>query len=53
MHAQSFPAEAFQMLRGRFAAGHGTLPLIGDPTPLPMSWPVYQRQVLPDARFLS
>jgi alkanesulfonate monooxygenase SsuD/methylene tetrahydromethanopterin reductase-like flavin-dependent oxidoreductase (luciferase family) len=31
MHAQSFPAEALQMLRGRFAAGHGTLPLIGDP----------------------
>jgi dimethylsulfone monooxygenase len=31
MHAQSFPAEALQMLRGRFAAGHGTFPLIGDP----------------------
>ncbi len=31
MHAQSFPAAALQMLRGRFAAGHGTLPLIGDP----------------------
>jgi FMNH2-dependent dimethyl sulfone monooxygenase len=31
MHAQSFPAEALQMLRGRFAAGHGTLPLVGDP----------------------
>ena len=31
MHAQSFPADALQMLRGRFAAGHGTLPLVGDP----------------------
>ncbi len=31
MHAQSFPAEALEMLRGRFAAGHGTYPLIGDP----------------------
>ena len=31
MHAQSFPAEALAMLRGRFAAGHGTYPLIGDP----------------------
>jgi alkanesulfonate monooxygenase SsuD/methylene tetrahydromethanopterin reductase-like flavin-dependent oxidoreductase (luciferase family) len=31
MHAQSFPAEALKMLRGRFAAGHGTFPLIGDP----------------------
>jgi alkanesulfonate monooxygenase SsuD/methylene tetrahydromethanopterin reductase-like flavin-dependent oxidoreductase (luciferase family) len=30
MHAQSFPADALHMLRGRFAAGHGTLPLIGD-----------------------
>ena len=31
MHAQSFPAEALEMLRGRFAAGHGTYPLVGDP----------------------
>ncbi len=31
MHAQSFPADALAMLRGRFAAGHGTLPLVGDP----------------------
>ena len=31
MHAQSFPADALQMLRGRFAAGHGTYPLVGDP----------------------
>ncbi len=31
MHAQSFPAEALAMLRGRFAAGHGTYPLVGDP----------------------
>lgn len=31
MHAKSFPADALKMLRGRFAAGHGTYPLIGDP----------------------
>ena len=31
MHAQSFPTEALQMLRDRFAAGHGTYPLVGDP----------------------
>ncbi len=31
MHAQSFPKEALEMLRGRFAAGHGTFPLVGDP----------------------
>jgi len=31
MHAQSFPEEALHMLRGRFAAGHGTYPLVGDP----------------------
>ncbi len=31
LHAQSFPADALQMLRGRFAAGHGTYPLVGDP----------------------
>lgn len=31
MHAQSFPEEALRSLRGRFAAGHGTYPLIGDP----------------------
>ena len=31
MHAQSFPADALEMLRGRFAAGHGTYPLVGDP----------------------
>jgi alkanesulfonate monooxygenase SsuD/methylene tetrahydromethanopterin reductase-like flavin-dependent oxidoreductase (luciferase family) len=31
MHAQSFPADALAMLRGRFAAGHGTYPLVGDP----------------------
>ena len=30
LHAQSFPAEALQTLRGRFAAGHGTFPLVGD-----------------------
>lgn len=31
MHAQSFPEEALRTMRGRFAAGHGTYPLIGDP----------------------
>jgi len=31
LHAQSFPAEALKTLRGRFAAGHGTYPLVGDP----------------------
>ena len=31
LHAQSFPADALEMLRGRFAAGHGTFPLVGDP----------------------
>src|SRR5258708_21389999 len=34
MHAQSFPAEALEMLRDRFAAGHGTYPLVGDPDTL-------------------
>ena len=31
MHAQSFPPEALRTMRGRFAAGHGTYPLVGDP----------------------
>jgi alkanesulfonate monooxygenase SsuD/methylene tetrahydromethanopterin reductase-like flavin-dependent oxidoreductase (luciferase family) len=31
MHAKSFPAEELHTLRGRFAAGHGTFPLIGTP----------------------
>jgi len=31
LHAQSFPADALEMLRGRFAAGHGTFPFVGDP----------------------
>jgi len=31
MHAQSFPAEALRTMRARFAAGHGTYPLVGDP----------------------
>ena len=31
LHAQSFPAEALKTMRARFAAGHGTYPLIGDP----------------------
>lgn len=31
LHAQSFPAEALRTMRGRFAAGHGTYPLIGTP----------------------
>lgn len=31
LHAQSFPPEALRTMRGRFAGGHGTYPLIGDP----------------------
>jgi len=31
MHAQSFTAEMLEMFRGRFAAGHGTCPIIGTP----------------------
>ncbi len=31
MHAQSFTPEMLEMFRGRFAAGHGTCPLIGTP----------------------
>jgi FMNH2-dependent dimethyl sulfone monooxygenase len=31
LHAQSFPEEALRTMRGRFAAGHGTYPLVGDP----------------------
>ena len=31
MHAQSFPTEALKTMRDRFAAGHGTYPLVGDP----------------------
>ncbi len=31
MHAQSFPPEALRTMRSRFAAGHGTYPLVGDP----------------------
>lgn len=31
LHAQSFSAEMLEMFRGRFAAGHGTCPIIGDP----------------------
>ena len=31
LHAQSFPAEALRTMRGRFAAGHGTYPLVGAP----------------------
>lgn len=31
MHAQSFTKEMLEMFRGRFAAGHGTCPLIGSP----------------------
>jgi FMNH2-dependent dimethyl sulfone monooxygenase len=30
-HAKSFPPEALRSFRKRFAAGHGTYPLIGDP----------------------
>jgi FMNH2-dependent dimethyl sulfone monooxygenase len=31
LHAQSFPEEALRTMRNRFAAGHGTYPLVGDP----------------------
>lgn len=31
LHAKSFPPEAFKLFRGRFAAGHGVYPLVGDP----------------------
>ena len=31
LHAKSFPADAFKHLRTRFAGGHGSYPLIGDP----------------------
>lgn len=31
LHAKSFPPEAFQLFRERFAGGHGVYPLIGDP----------------------
>lgn len=31
LHAQSFPKEALETMRARFAAGHGTYPLVGDP----------------------
>jgi len=31
MHAQSFTPEMLEMFRGRFAGGHGTVPLVGTP----------------------
>jgi alkanesulfonate monooxygenase SsuD/methylene tetrahydromethanopterin reductase-like flavin-dependent oxidoreductase (luciferase family) len=31
LHAKSFPPEAFKLFRQRFAAGHGTYPIVGDP----------------------
>lgn len=31
LHAQSFPADAFQRIRERFLGGHGVYPLIGTP----------------------
>jgi alkanesulfonate monooxygenase SsuD/methylene tetrahydromethanopterin reductase-like flavin-dependent oxidoreductase (luciferase family) len=31
LHAQSFTPEMLEMFRGRFAAGHGTCPIIGTP----------------------
>ena len=30
-HAQSFPADVKEMIRGRFAMGHGSYPLVGTP----------------------
>ncbi len=31
LHAQSFTPEMLEMFRGRFAAGHGSVPLVGSP----------------------
>lgn len=31
LHAQSFPEQALKTMRERFAAGHGTYPLVGSP----------------------
>ncbi len=31
LHAMSFTKEMLEMFRGRFAAGHGSCPLIGTP----------------------
>ncbi len=31
LHAQSFPEKALKTMRARFAGGHGTYPLVGDP----------------------
>ncbi len=31
LHAQSFTSEMLEMFRGRFAAGHGSCPVIGNP----------------------
>jgi alkanesulfonate monooxygenase SsuD/methylene tetrahydromethanopterin reductase-like flavin-dependent oxidoreductase (luciferase family) len=31
LHAMSFSKEMLEMFRGRFAAGHGSCPLIGTP----------------------
>lgn len=31
LYGQSFPPEAFKLYRDRFAAGHGTYPLVGSP----------------------
>jgi alkanesulfonate monooxygenase SsuD/methylene tetrahydromethanopterin reductase-like flavin-dependent oxidoreductase (luciferase family) len=31
LHAQSFSKEMLATFRGRFAAGHGSYPLVGDP----------------------
>ena len=31
LHAQSFTPEMLSMFRNRFAGGHGSIPLIGDP----------------------
>ena len=31
LHAQSFPPDAFEKFRTRFAGGHGSYPIVGDP----------------------
>jgi FMNH2-dependent dimethyl sulfone monooxygenase len=46
MHAQSFPAEALRTMRARFAAGHGTYPLVGDPDTI-----VREMEKIPTAGF--
>jgi alkanesulfonate monooxygenase SsuD/methylene tetrahydromethanopterin reductase-like flavin-dependent oxidoreductase (luciferase family) len=50
LHAQSFPEEALRTLRGRFAAGHGTYPLVGDPDTIVREMTKIRPPALPAAR---